>query len=154
MTEVRVPKEVIWIAAGDTSTREYRVSWEMASAALFVRNYYGEMEDRYIVSEDLEPEVFRIEVEPIVIEEVLAYLKAPGEAHMERWSEMPDLLIELAKTGNFLNIPALTEHCCRGIANLLRGRSPSQIRAIFGMPEEDHKEVEAEARRRLQWLLE
>ena len=126
-----------------------------AARVMLVRNYFGDEGDVFEVSASAVPEEFRLEVSPTALREVVAYLGAPDEGgHVERWSQTPALLVEVAKLSNYLNVVDLTDRCCLAIAQLLRGKSPPEVRAIFGMPEEEYAASDAAARRRLQWLLE
>jgi len=56
------------------------------------------------------------------------------------------LLYELTLVANYLNIEALSTLCCRGVAELIKGKAPSEIKIIYeGKPEDFTEEEIADA---------
>lgn len=53
-----------------------------------------------------------------------------------------DLIYDLLLASNFLGILSLLELCCAKIASLMIGKTPNNIRDVFGLPEDFNPEEE------------
>ena len=65
-----------------------------------------------------------------------------------------ELLFELILAANFMNIKNLLELCCQSVANMIKGKSPEQIRSTFGITNDFPEQEEAEVTREHQWAFE
>jgi S-phase kinase-associated protein 1 len=63
-------------------------------------------------------------------------------------------LFELILAANFMNIKNLLELCCQSVANMIKGKSPEQIRSTFGITNDFTEQEEAEVKRENQWAFE
>jgi S-phase kinase-associated protein 1 len=61
------------------------------------------------------------------------------------------LLFSLTLAANFLDIPSLLDLCCRHIADMIRGKTPEQIRATFNIENDFTPEEEAQLRAENSW---
>lgn len=68
-------------------------------------------------------------------------------------SDVP-LLVELVMVSNAYNIPTLLEFTSAKIASLAKGKTPSQLRQIFGIENDFSKEEEEKMNEELSWIEE
>ena len=64
------------------------------------------------------------------------------------------LLIELIMAANYLNVKDLLDLTCAKVASTLKGKSPEQIRAMFGIENDFTPEEEAKIREENKWCEE
>jgi len=64
------------------------------------------------------------------------------------------LLIELIMAANYLNIKDLLDLTCAKVASMLKGKSPEQIREMFGIENDFTPEEEAKIREENKWCEE
>ncbi|KAF0985013.1 hypothetical protein FDP41_000052 [Naegleria fowleri] len=64
------------------------------------------------------------------------------------------LLIELIMAANYLNIKDLLDLTCAKVASMIKGKSPEQIREMFGIENDFTPEEEAKIREENKWCEE
>jgi len=64
------------------------------------------------------------------------------------------MLFELILAANFLNIKSLLELTCQHVANMMKGKTPDEIRTTFNIKNDFTPEEEEEVRRENQWAFE
>lgn len=94
----------------------------------------------------------------------VACLKSEGEEDkaMSSWDsnfvkELEDdqnVLFDLILAANYLNIKGLLDLTCQQVANMMKGKTPEEIRAKFHIKNDYTKEEEEEVRRENQWAFE
>jgi len=63
-------------------------------------------------------------------------------------------LFELILAANYLNIKRLLDLCCLTVANMIKGKTPEEIRKTFNIVNDFTPEEEEEVRRENQWAFE
>ncbi|GAA0167537.1 ubiquitin-protein ligase [Lithospermum erythrorhizon] len=63
-------------------------------------------------------------------------------------------LLEIVLAANYLNIKSLLEHTCRSIADMIKDKTPEEIRQIFNIKNDFTPEEEAEIRKENSWAFE
>ncbi len=63
-------------------------------------------------------------------------------------------LFELILAANYLNIKPLLDLCCLTVANMIKGKTPEEIRKTFNIVNDFTPEEEEEVRRENQWAFE
>ena len=63
-------------------------------------------------------------------------------------------LFELILAANYLNIKPLLDLTCLTVANMIKGKTPEEIRKTFNIPNDFTPEEEEEVRRENQWAFE
>jgi S-phase kinase-associated protein 1 len=63
-------------------------------------------------------------------------------------------LFELILAANYLNIKPLLDLTCMTVANMIKGKTPEEIRKTFNIENDFTKEEEEEVRRENQWAFE
>jgi len=63
-----------------------------------------------------------------------------------------DMLFEIMLAANFLDIKLLLQVCCKTAADHIKGKSPEEIRRIFGLQKDFTPEEEAQIRRENEWV--
>ena len=64
------------------------------------------------------------------------------------------ILFEVMLAANYMDIKPLLELCCAGIARLIKGKSPEEIRTLFEITSEFTPEEEAQIREENKWCEE
>mmetsp|Transcript_23995 Transcript_23995/g.66677 ORF Transcript_23995/g.66677 Transcript_23995/m.66677 type:complete len:161 (+) Transcript_23995:312-794(+) len=64
------------------------------------------------------------------------------------------VLCELILAANFLNIKGLLDLCCQCVADIIKGKTPEQIRQHFHIKNDFTPEEEEEVRKENQWAFE
>lgn len=65
-----------------------------------------------------------------------------------------DRLFEYTLAANYLDIKPLLDLCCKTIANMIKGKTPEEIRATFNITREFTPEEEEQVRRENEWVEE
>lgn len=91
------------------------------------------------------------------IEEIEKPLKGDVNDYICEWDkkflEMEQhVLIDVIMASNYLNIKSLLDLTCAKIASMIRGKSPQQIRDIFGIENDFTKEEEEQVIEENKWL--
>merc|ERR1719174_3400528 len=63
-------------------------------------------------------------------------------------------LFELILAANYLNIKTLLDLTCLTVANMIKGKTPEEIRKTFNIKNDFTPEEEEEVRRENQWAFE
>ena len=63
-------------------------------------------------------------------------------------------LFDLILAANYLNIKGLLDLTCQTVADMMKGKTPEEIREIFNIKNDFTKEEEDEIRRENQWAFE
>ena len=63
-------------------------------------------------------------------------------------------LFELILAANYLNMKPLLDLTCLTVANMIKGKTPDEIRATFNIENDFTPEEEEEVRRENQWAFE
>ncbi|KAI9081232.1 hypothetical protein K1719_036804 [Acacia pycnantha] len=64
------------------------------------------------------------------------------------------LLFDLILAANYLNIKSLLDLTCRTVADMIKGKTPEDIRKTFNIKNDFTPEEEEEVRRESQWAFE
>ncbi|KAA8899744.1 hypothetical protein TRICI_006309 [Trichomonascus ciferrii] len=62
-----------------------------------------------------------------------------------------EMLFEIILTANYLDIRSLLEVGCKTVANMIKGKSPEEIRKTFNITNDFTPEEEAQIRRENEW---
>ncbi|PKA60129.1 SKP1-like protein 4 [Apostasia shenzhenica] len=65
-----------------------------------------------------------------------------------------ETLFDIILAANYLNIPGLLDLTCKTVADMMRGKSPAEIRTIFNIKNDYTPEEEEEIRRENRWAFE
>ncbi|KAF7849926.1 hypothetical protein BT93_L0110 [Corymbia citriodora subsp. variegata] len=63
-------------------------------------------------------------------------------------------LFDYIPAANFLDIPTLLELCCQTVADMIKGKTPEEIKKIFNIKNDFTPEEEEEIRGEKQWAFE
>ncbi|KAF2310149.1 hypothetical protein GH714_006751 [Hevea brasiliensis] len=63
-------------------------------------------------------------------------------------------LFDLILAANYLNIKSLLDHTCQTVADMIKGKTPEEIRTTFNIRNDFTPEEEEEVRRENQWAFE
>ena len=63
-------------------------------------------------------------------------------------------LFELILAANYLDIKELLDLCCQPVANMIKGKTPAEIRKTFNIKNDFTPEEEDEVRKENQWAFE
>lgn len=93
---------------------------------------------------------------------ILAYLTyhyETAEQYAEGWDQnflaVPQSdLFQLIMGANYLDIPPLFDLTCTAVAEMIKGKTPEELRAHFNIPNDFSPEEEAEVRRENAWAEE
>ncbi|XP_050233936.1 SKP1-like protein 1B [Mercurialis annua] len=65
-----------------------------------------------------------------------------------------NVLFDLIMAANYLNMKGLLELTCQTVADMIKGKTPEEIRKTFNIVNDFTKEEEAEIRRENQWAFD
>ncbi|GAB2295454.1 SCF ubiquitin ligase complex protein SKP1b [Dionaea muscipula] len=82
-----------------------------------------------------------------------------ADDEMKKWDEDfvkvdQDTLFDLILAANYLNVKDLLDLTCMTVANMMKGKTPEEIRKIFHIKNDYTPEEEEEVRRENQWAFE
>uniref|UniRef100_A0A061S912 SKP1-like protein n=2 Tax=Tetraselmis sp. GSL018 TaxID=582737 RepID=A0A061S912_9CHLO len=85
--------------------------------------------------------------------------KSQLETESKRWDKDyinvdQAVLYDLILAANFLNIKGLLDLCCQTVAEIIKGKTPEQIRQYFHIKNDFTPEEEEEVRKENQWAFE
>ncbi|CAI0553858.1 unnamed protein product [Linum tenue] len=98
-----------------------------------------------------------------ILAKVIEYCKkhrgAAADGGLKSWDEDfvkvdQNTLFDLILAANYLNIKDLLDLTCQTVANMMKGKTPEEIRAIFNIKNDFTPEEEEEVRRENQWAFE
>ena len=86
-------------------------------------------------------------------------LPSEEKVALEKWDKEyavvdQQRLFELILAANYLNIKSLLDLTCQTVANMIKGKTPEDIRNIFNIANDFTPEEEEEVRRENQWAFE
>jgi S-phase kinase-associated protein 1 len=76
-----------------------------------------------------------------------------GDELVDRLGEEQEALFNLIDATNFLCIIGLLDAACKKVADMMKGKTPKQIRTIFNIPDDYTKEEKKELRREYAWAF-
>lgn len=84
---------------------------------------------------------------------------APDSEEVKAWDNEfvkvdQGTLFDLILAANYLNIKGLLDLTCMTVANMIKGKSPEEIRKTFNIKNDFTPEEEEEVRRENQWAFE
>lgn len=86
-------------------------------------------------------------------------LPSEEKVALEKWDKEyavvdQQRLFELILAANYLNIKSLLDLTCQTVANMIKGKTPEDIRNTFNIANDFTPEEEEEVRRENQWAFE
>jgi S-phase kinase-associated protein 1 len=83
----------------------------------------------------------------------------PSEDDLKKWDAEfvkvdNDTLFDLILAANYLNIKSLLDLTCQTVADMIKGKTPEEIRKTFNIINDFTPEEEEEVRRENQWAFE
>ncbi|CAN0922913.1 SKP1-like protein 11 [Linum grandiflorum] len=104
-------------------------------------------------------------VESKILAKVIEYCKkhiktdAPEAAELKQWDKDfakvdQATLFDLILAANYLDIKGLLDLTCQTVADMIKGKTPEEIRETFNIKNDFTPEEEAEVRRENQWAFE
>lgn len=77
------------------------------------------------------------------------------EVHEKKFFETsPDVLFDIISAANFLDSSEILDHACAAVANLLRDKTPDEIRTILKIDSVYSRAEESEIMREHQWAFQ
>ena len=104
-----------------------------------------------------------------ILAKVIEYLQIDAEKEANKWADdsaefkkLTDefvkvdqsTLFELILAANYMNIKELLDLTCLTVANMIKGKTPEEIRTTFNIKNDFTAEEEEEVRRENQWAFE
>lgn len=98
-----------------------------------------------------------------VLEYCSYHANVEGAAHtedeMKEWDDAfarvdQPVLFELILAANFLNVRSLLDLTCKTVADMIKGKSPEEIRQVLNIQNDFSPEEEEEVRRENAWAFE
>jgi len=145
--------------------QSFEVQREVMKMSEYVTNMLEDIEDGEAC-----PTVPVNTVRGEILSKVLEYCKYHTEAEGEGEGKKSDVdikawdvefvkvdqstLFELILAANYMNIKSLLDLACLSVANMIKGKSPDEIRKTFGIKNDFSPEEEAEVRKENQWAFE
>ena len=133
----------------------FTVEDSTARMSAFIRNmleFVGDEDDSAVPLEDIDAKT---------LAKVIEYCRYHAQADRPKEEKVQwdrdflrvdqSLLFSLTLAANFLDIPDLLELCCRHIADMIRGKTPEQIRAAFNIENDFTPEEEEQVRAENAW---
>ena len=83
----------------------------------------------------------------------------PADEELEKWDKEfvkvdQGTLFELSLAANYLNIKELLDLTCLTVANMIKGKTPEEIRKTFNIVNDFTPEEEEQVRRENQWAFD
>uniref|UniRef100_A0A8C0DBR4 S-phase kinase-associated protein 1 n=1 Tax=Balaenoptera musculus TaxID=9771 RepID=A0A8C0DBR4_BALMU len=78
----------------------------------------------------------------------------PPEYDENKEKEAQGALFELILAANYLDIKGLLDVTCKTVANMIKGKTPEEIRRTFNIKNDFTEEEEAQVRKENQWCEE
>ncbi|KAH7663335.1 SKP1 component dimerization domain-containing protein [Dioscorea alata] len=63
------------------------------------------------------------------------------------------ILFELLQAASYLNINGLIDLCCQAVAEMMKGKSPDEMRMILNIKNDYTPEEEEEVRKEISWAF-
>lgn len=172
----QVKNQTVVLVSGEGE--KFTVDKKIAERSLLLKNYLNDMHDNNIDSdsdnddEDDEDEIVMPvpNVRSSVLQKVIEWAEHhknsnfPDEddddsrksAPVDAWDREflkvdQEMLYEIILAANYLNIKPLLDAGCKVVAEMIRGRSPEEIRRTFNIVNDFTPEEEAAIRRENEW---
>ena len=135
---------------------EISVEREVAERSILIKNLMGDIGDQAI--NDIIP---ISEVNETVLNKVFEWCRhhradPPASTDMDEWDQKfmqvdQEMLFEIILAANYPDIKALLDVGCKMVANMIKGKSPEEIRKTFNIQNDFTPEEEDEIRRENEW---
>nr|DAD41682.1 TPA_asm: hypothetical protein HUJ06_016005 [Nelumbo nucifera] len=89
-----------------------------------------------------------------VIEYCKKHVETPKTDDRGAEDELKNWDAEFVKAANYLNIKSLLDLTCQTVADMIKGKTPEEIRKTFNIKNDFTPEEEEEVRRENQWAFE
>ncbi|KAK4067507.1 hypothetical protein Purlil1_13848 [Purpureocillium lilacinum] len=159
------PAEKVWLASSDNALIE--VDRDVIERSVLIKNLLGDTDAR----STKEAPIPIPNVSEAVLRKVLVWcerhrndpLQAEGEELNSRegndiddWDRSflqvdQEMLFEIILASNYLDIRSLLDVGCKTVANMIKGKSPEEIRKTFNITNDFTPEEEAQIRRENEW---
>ncbi|KAK4067373.1 hypothetical protein Purlil1_13869 [Purpureocillium lilacinum] len=159
------PAEKVWLASNDNALIE--VDRDVIERSVLIKNLLGDTDAR----STKEAPIPIPNVNEAVLRKVLEWcdrhrndpLPAEGEELNSRegndiddWDRSflqvdQEMLFEIILASNYLDIRSLLDVGCKTVANMIKGKSPEEIRKTFNITNDFTPEEEAQVRRENEW---
>ena len=152
--------------------RTFCIDVEAAKRSITLKNLMEAMPDE----DDDTPTIPLPNVSGPVLEKIMAYLKHVHDnpdpdydkvsevdrrsADIPEWEKAfcdsvnMETLFNLILAANYLDIRSLLDVTCKTVANMIKGKTPTEIKALFGVTREFTPEEEEQVKRENPWLVE
>ena len=142
------------ITLKSSDEKEFSIDRVVADQSVLLKNMLEDLE------EGIESAIPLPNVLGKVLEKVLEYCQKHisteelGEWDSEYIDVDEDFLFEIILAANYLDIKPLLDLGCKTVANMLKGKTPDQIREMFHMENDFTPEEEELVRKELEWATE
>ncbi|CAL9027265.1 unnamed protein product [Prunus brigantina] len=126
---------------------------------------------KYMIEDDCADECIPVpNVKGNILAKVIVYCKKHADAakpdskiteyDLRAWDQdflddvNQETIFDLILAANFLNIKSLLDLTCQHIADMIKGKTPAEIRKTFNLKDQFTPEEEEEVRRENQWAFE
>ena len=126
--------------------QEFQVGPEVVQKFKTIKNL---MEDGLVTAEGTVP---LSDVTGKTLEMVVAYANAANEVSLEGLSQ--EALFDGILASNYLEYTELLDTLCHAVANMIKGKTPDEIRKLFNITNDFTPEEEEQVRKENEWVDE
>ncbi|KAK2595755.1 E3 ubiquitin ligase complex SCF subunit scon-3 [Conoideocrella luteorostrata] len=165
MAEAKATK--VWLSSNDQATIE--VDRAVAERSVLIKNMLDDIGDDHITEKNPIP---ILNVNEAVLRKVIEWCEHhrndPPQAQddesdgrrrttdIEEWDQKfmqvdQEMLFEIILASNYLDIKPLLDVGCKTVANMIKGKSPEEIRKTFNITNDFTPEEEEQIRRENEW---